>query len=102
MEEAEVFRDDGAMRILFGFTVIDLMVMAGIFIVLLKLLPLDGLLVIVVSLSIAWFGGQFLAKARSHIPAEAIKQYLMWLAQPDVYEPGPDEDARPLVYELET
>ena len=101
MEEAQVYRDDGAMRILFGLTVIDLTVMAAIFIVLLKLLPLDGLAVIVVSLGAAWFGGQAIAKSRSHIPVEAIRQYILWLAQPDIYEPGPDEDARPLVYELE-
>ncbi len=101
MEEAQVYRDDGAMRILFGLSVIDLMVMAGTFIVLLKLLPLDGLAVIAVSAGSAWFGGQAVAKARSHIPTESIRQYILWLGQPDIYEPGPDEDARPLVYELE-
>ena len=101
MEEAQVYRVDGAMRILFGLSVIDLIVMAGILIVLLKLLPLDGLAVIAVSLGSAWFGGQAVAKARSHVPVEAIRQYILWLGQPDIYKPGPDEDARPLVYELE-
>ena len=102
MEEAQVYRDDGAMRILFGLSVIDLMVMAGIFIVLLKLLPMDGLAVIAVSLGTAWFSGQAIAKGRSYLPTEAIQQYILWLGQPDIYEPDPDEDARPLVYELES
>jgi len=101
MEEARVYRDDGAMRILFGLSVVDLIIMAGMFIVLLKVLPLDGLLAIAVAAASAWFGGQAIARGRSHLPVEAIKQYVLWLGQPDVYEPGPDEDARPLVYELE-
>ncbi len=102
MEEARVYRDDGAMRILFGLSVIDLLVMAGMFIILLKTLPMGGLLAIAVSAGTAWFGGQAVAKGRSHIPTEAIRQYVLWLGQPDLYEPGPDEDARPLVYELES
>lgn len=101
MEEARVYRDDGALRILFGLSVIDLMFMAGIFIVLLKLLPLNGLLALAVSAGTAWFSGQAMAKGRSDLPTDAIMQYVLWLGQPDVYEPGPDEDARPLVFELD-
>jgi hypothetical protein len=42
-----------------------------------------------------------MAKGRSDLPTDAIMQYVLWLGQPDVYEPGPDEDARPLVFELD-
>ena len=101
MERARVYRDDGAMRILFGLSVVDLMTMIGLFIVLLKLLPLDGPLSLAVAATGAWFGGQAVSKARGHVPFEAIRQYILWLGQADRYTPGPDPDARPLVFDLE-
>ncbi len=101
MEEGRTYRTDGAMRILFGLSVIDLLIVAGIFVVLIKVLPLTGFLNLTTSAGIAWFGGQAVAKSRSQISLVAITQYVMWLGQPDVYEPGPDTDARPLVYDLD-
>lgn len=101
MEEARVYRDDGAMRILFGLSVVDLLLMAGMFIVLIKVLPLSGFLNLAVAAAAAWFGGQAVAKARTQVPTEAMVQFVLWLGQPDRYEPGPDPDARPLVFEPE-
>ena len=100
-EEAPTYRDDGAMRILFGLSVVDLVVIAGIFIVLLKVLPVGGLLNLTLSAGTAWFGGQVISKSRAQIPFEAIKQYVLWLGQPDVFEPGVDTDARMLVFEID-
>lgn len=98
MEEARVYRDDGAMRILFGLSVIDLCITASIFIVLTRTLPLENLLNLVVSVTIAWFGGQLIAKGRGSLPVESIRQYTLWVAQPDLLTPQADPDARPLVY----
>lgn len=102
MEEAPVFREDGAMRILFGLTVMDLGIMSLIFVLLIKLLPLDGVGAIALSVGLAWFIGQMIAKARAHVPIKAVAQYMQWLGQPDIFEPGPDDDARPLVYAFAT
>lgn len=101
MEEGRTYRNTGALRILFGLSVIDLVIIAGIFVVLIKVLPLTGFLNLTVSAATAWFGGQAIAKYRSQASIEAVVQYIMWLGQPDLFEPGPDTDARPLVYDLD-
>lgn len=99
LEVARVYRADGAMRILFGLSVLDLMVMAGMLVVFLKLLPFGDFFNLVASIGGAWFLGQAFAKNRTNLPIEAMKQWLVWVTQPSVYVPGPDYDARPLVYE---
>lgn len=99
LEQARVYRADGAMRILFGLSIIDLMVMAGMLVVFLKLLPFGPFFNLVASIGGAWFLGQAFAKNRSTLPIEAMKQWVVWITQPSVYVPGPDFDARPLVFE---
>ena len=100
MDEAEVLQTDGALRVLFGLAVTDLLIGAAVAIIGIKFLPLSGIFNLVVSAALAWAAAQASARWRRVLPFESVRQYLLWLTQPDLLEPGIDADAKPLVIDL--
>ena len=96
-----MLRNDGALRVLFGLAVTDLLVGAAVAILSLKLLPVTGIFNLILSVAVAWIAAQSSARWRGDFPFESIRQYLTWLGQPDRLVPGVDVDAKPLVIDLE-
>ena len=97
MERARTYKTSGRLRILFGYTLAELLGLIGVTLLAFRLspgsLPGKGLAAMLL-LGLSVLGLKLWRRA---LPGRALAQLLCWLAEADGYLPGLDPDPRPLV-----
>ena len=86
--------DSGQVRILFGLTIVDLVVIIGLWMTLYMLF--SNRLVLVGGLFVARGVISLSRAVKRLVPSYAPRHFVGWLGQANFYEPGPDPEPTPI------
>jgi hypothetical protein len=98
MERARVFKTSGAIRILYGLSFWELLIMFGVSFVVMQYLhahPVVELIAFALSMIVSLIVQRFF---QDMLKPAAATHFLTWLTQADAYHPMSDSKTYPLVY----